>query len=44
MSGVTLLASVMTVSTTAPTLAIMVGRGIGIDYALFILTPSRGTA
>jgi putative drug exporter of the RND superfamily len=28
----------MTVSTVAPTLATMIGLGVGIDYALFIVT------
>ncbi|MBD2893673.1 Membrane protein YdfJ [Actinomadura sp. RB99] len=40
-SGVTLLAAFTDVSTTAPTLAVMVGLGVGIDYALFILTRHR---
>jgi RND superfamily putative drug exporter len=35
--GVTLLAAAMDVSTTAPTVAIMVGLGVGIDYALLLV-------
>jgi putative drug exporter of the RND superfamily len=35
---VRLLSHVMTVSTVAPTLATMIGLGVGIDYALFIVT------
>ena len=34
--GVILLAAVMDVSTSAPTIAMMVGLGVGIDYALLI--------
>lgn len=37
-SGVTLLASLMDVSTSAPTVATMVGLGGGIDYALLLIT------
>ncbi|MEP9365352.1 MMPL family transporter [Nocardioides sp. CN2-186] len=37
-AGVTLLASVMDVSTSAPTVASMVGLGVGIDYALLLVT------
>ena len=37
-AGVTLLAAVMDVSTTAPTVATMVGLGVGIDYALLLVT------
>jgi RND superfamily putative drug exporter len=40
-SGVTLLAAVTDMSTNAPTLASMVGLGVGIDYALFIVTRHR---
>ena len=45
--GVTLTAvivtsSVVTVSSTAPTLAEMLGLAVGIDYALFILSRHRG--
>jgi RND superfamily putative drug exporter len=36
--GVTILAGVMDVSTTAPTIASMVGLGVGIDYALLMVT------
>jgi len=39
--GITLLAAVTNVSTNAPTLASMVGLGVGIDYALFIVTRHR---
>ncbi|MQY02731.1 MMPL family transporter [Actinomadura macrotermitis] len=41
MSGITLLAAVTDVATTGPTLAVMTGLGVGIDYALFILTRHR---
>ncbi|WP_240771003.1 MMPL family transporter [Nocardioides sp. GY 10113] len=37
-AGVTLLAAVIDVSPTAPTVATMVGLGVGIDYALLIVT------
>ncbi|KQW53173.1 hypothetical protein ASC77_02430 [Nocardioides sp. Root1257] len=37
-AGVTLLAGVMDVSTAAPTVATMVGLGVGIDYALLLVT------
>jgi RND superfamily putative drug exporter len=37
-SGVLLLAAVMDVSTSAPTVATMVGLGVGIDYALLLVT------
>ncbi|XRQ03454.1 MMPL family transporter [Actinomadura welshii] len=40
-SGITVLAAFTDVATTAPTLATMVGLGVGIDYALFILTRHR---
>jgi RND superfamily putative drug exporter len=36
--GVTLLAGVTDVSTSAPTIATMVGLGVGIDYALLLVT------
>lgn len=39
--GITLLAALTDVSTNAPTLATMVGLGVGIDYALFIVTRHR---
>ncbi len=38
LSIVRLLSHSMTVSTVAPTLATMIGLGVGIDYALFIVT------
>ncbi|HEY8544460.1 MAG TPA: MMPL family transporter, partial [Acidimicrobiales bacterium] len=38
---ITLVASVVDVATVAPTLASMVGLGVGIDYALFIVTRHR---
>ncbi len=38
LSIVRILSHVMTVSTVAPTLATMIGLGVGIDYALFIVT------
>lgn len=37
-AGVTLLAAVMDVSTAAPMVASMVGLGVGIDYALLLVT------
>ena len=37
-AGLTILAGVMDVSTTAPTVATMVGLGVGIDYALLMVT------
>jgi RND superfamily putative drug exporter len=37
-AGVTLLAAIMDVSPTAPTVATMVGLGVGIDYALLLIT------
>jgi RND superfamily putative drug exporter len=40
-SGITLLAALTDMSTNAPTLASMVGLGVGIDYALFIVTRHR---
>jgi putative drug exporter of the RND superfamily len=36
--GITLLAGTMDVSTSAPTVATMVGLGVGIDYALLLVT------
>ncbi|MDO8212897.1 MMPL family transporter [Conexibacter sp. CPCC 206217] len=42
-SGITLLTHLTTVPTSASTLAIMLGLGVGIDYALFILTTHRET-
>ncbi|WP_345540302.1 MMPL family transporter [Phytohabitans rumicis] len=41
LAGVTLLANAMDVSTAAPTIAAMVGLGVGIDYALFITARYR---
>ena len=38
LSIVTILSHATTVSTVAPTLATMIGLGVGIDYALFIVT------
>ena len=41
LSGVTLAAGVLEVSTAAPTIAAMVGLGVGIDYALFLVSRYR---
>jgi len=41
LSIVTLLSHVIEVPTVAPTLATMIGLGVGIDYALFIVTRHR---
>ncbi len=41
LGGVVLLANAMDVSTSAPTIAAMIGLGVGIDYALFIVTRYR---
>ncbi|HWH28947.1 MAG TPA: MMPL family transporter [Mycobacteriales bacterium] len=41
LAAVTLLAAAMDVSTAAPTIAAMVGLGVGIDYALFIVSRYR---
>src|SRR3546814_20558423 len=38
---VTLLATVTEVATTAPILGTMIGIGVGIDYALFVVTRHR---
>jgi putative drug exporter of the RND superfamily len=38
LSVIQILSHVITVSTVAPTLATMIGLGVGIDYALFIVT------
>ncbi|MCB0960586.1 MAG: MMPL family transporter [Acidimicrobiales bacterium] len=38
---ITVLESVISVPTVAPTLATMIGLGVGIDYALFIVTRHR---
>ena len=40
-SGIVLLAGGMSVSTAAPTIGAMVGLGVGIDYALFIVSRYR---
>ncbi|MBB4663702.1 MMPL family transporter [Conexibacter arvalis] len=42
-AGITLLSHLTEVPTSAPTLAIMLGLGVGIDYALFIVTAHRAT-
>ncbi|ARQ68493.1 MMPL family transporter [Streptomyces marincola] len=39
--GIVLLSAMTTVSSTAPTLALMLGLAVGIDYALFILSRHR---
>jgi RND superfamily putative drug exporter len=39
--GITLLANAMDVSSAAPTLGAMIGLGVGIDYALFIVARYR---
>jgi RND superfamily putative drug exporter len=41
LSLIGLLSQVTTISTTSPTLATMIGLGVGIDYALFIVTRHR---
>jgi RND superfamily putative drug exporter len=41
LSIVSLLGHVMSVSDVAPTLATMIGLGVGIDYSLFIVTRAR---
>ncbi|WP_433678068.1 MMPL family transporter [Nocardia sp. CA-119907] len=41
LGGIVLLANAMNVSTSAPTIAAMIGLGVGIDYALFIVTRYR---
>ena len=41
LGGITLLANAMEVSTVAPTIAAMIGLGVGIDYALFIMARYR---
>ena len=41
LSLITLLGHVVTVPTIAPTLATMIGLGVGIDYALFLVTRHR---
>jgi putative drug exporter of the RND superfamily len=41
LGGITLLASAMDVSSAAPTIGAMIGLGVGIDYALFIMARYR---
>jgi len=41
LGGITLLANAMDVSTAAPTIAAMIGLGVGIDYALFVMARYR---
>ncbi|MCW6009686.1 MMPL family transporter [Micromonospora sp. CPCC 205371] len=41
LAGIALLANTMDVSTAAPTIAAMIGLGVGIDYALFITARYR---
>ena len=41
LAGVLTVASFTTVSTTTPTLALMIGLAVGIDYGLFIVTRHR---
>jgi len=41
LAGLALLAAAFTFPTSAPALATMIGLGVGIDYALFILTRHR---
>ncbi|MEU4493734.1 MMPL family transporter [Streptomyces sp. NPDC023998] len=41
LSGIVLLANTMDVSTAAPTIGAMIGLGVGIDYALFIVARYR---
>jgi putative drug exporter of the RND superfamily len=41
LSGITLLANAMDVSSAAPTIGAMIGLGVGIDYALFIMARYR---
>ena len=41
MGGIMLLSAAMDVSTITPMIAAMVGLGVGIDYALFVLTRHR---
>ncbi len=42
MAGVVTVASVTTISSSTPTLALMIGLAVGIDYALFIVSRHRG--
>ena len=39
--GVYLVSNVVTVSSTAPSLALMIGLAVGIDYSVFILSRYR---
>src|SRR5690349_14710380 len=41
LSGILTVASLTTISTTTPTLALMIGLAVGIDYGLFIVTRHR---
>ncbi|WP_331731093.1 MMPL family transporter (plasmid) [Kitasatospora sp. NBC_00070] len=41
LSGLSLLAAVFTFASVSPTLATMIGLGVGIDYALFLITRHR---
>ena len=41
MSGIGLLSAFVDLSSTAPTLAVMIGLAVGIDYALFVVTRHR---
>jgi putative drug exporter of the RND superfamily len=41
LGGITLLANTMDVSSAAPTIGAMIGLGVGIDYALFIMARYR---
>ena len=41
MGGLLLVSHLVTLSSTAPTLALMIGLAVGIDYALFILSRHR---
>jgi RND superfamily putative drug exporter len=41
LGGITLLARAMDVSSAAPTIAAMIGLGVGIDYALFVMARYR---
>jgi RND superfamily putative drug exporter len=42
MAGLLTVASVTQISTSTPTLALMIGLAVGIDYALFIVSRHRG--
>jgi RND superfamily putative drug exporter len=41
LTGITLLSAFVDLSSTAPTLATMIGLAVGIDYALFVITRHR---